>query len=801
MIRSYFKIALRSLLRNKGFTIINILGLVLGISFSTMLYTYVRHELSYDDYHPHADQIYRVITHDRSNPANVRSYGVTVPPVGTALASTFPEVKEAVRLHRFSGQVIVEVGDVKFNERSYFITSDSNFFTVFKFDFVAGDKTTALSQPMSVVLTATTAKRYFGDENPVNKTVTIARVGTIKVTGVIADPPSNSHLHFDLLFTSIRNPDVWEKYLNSWNRYNAYTYVVLHQGQSITDVERKMPAFVKDHLGNNASGVEISFQAVKDIYLHSEGIELGTESERGQLTYIYIFSTMALFLLIVAAINYINLATSKAATRAKEIGVRKVSGALKSQLIFQFLTEALLTAFFSMMLAIVVMDLCFPFFNSITGKHFDLTLNTLKDFIPSLLTITLIIGGIAGSYPAFYLARLKPTSIIKSQPVFDSNSFNLRTGLVVFQFTITIVLIISTLVIGNQLKFIETKDIGFDKQHLMIIDINSGAVRQQFQTIKNEYAKLPGVQHVAVSSRVPGEWKDIEEIYITAPGNNAQTDSTQMYFMGFDEDMLKTYQFKLKAGHYFTGNVADSMHVLINAAAAKAMNLNNPVGALLQTRTEKGTWRVQVIGVLEDFNFQSLHQKVAPIVIGYQNNPIQSIDYFTLKFAGDLRPLIAQATHVHEQFDHQTPIEYHFLNEQLNSFYVAEVKAGQIFTMGGALSIIVACLGLLGLANYHIARRAKELSIRKILGAGILNLFFMVSFSFLKQVILAFVLACPVAWYIMKHWLANFEFQTLLRADIFILAGLLVLSLAILTVGYQSIRAARSNPVDTLKSE
>ncbi len=801
MIRSYFKIALRSLIRNKAFTFINVLGLVLGISFSTMLYTYVSNELSYDSFHRKSDRTYRILTLDKSAPDNIRTYGLTVSPFGPELVSSFPEVEEMTRLHRFSGQVIVEIGDAKYNERNWFTTTDNNFFHVFDFDFVAGDKSTALSQPFSVVLPEYMAKKYFGEESALGKTMNLQEIGVVKVTGVIKDLPENSHLQFDLLFSNILTDEDWNTYLNDWQDFGAYTYIVLHEGKSIHEVEAKMPAFMKKHWGPDAEVQSTAFQPIQDIYLHSTDIQAGVEQEHGQLSYVYIFSSMAIFLLVIAAINYINLTTSKASSRSKEIGIRKVAGAIKTQLIFQFLTEAFVITLVSMLLAIVMMDLCFPFFNSITGKHFDLSLDTLGQFMPALLLITLIIGVIAGSYPAFYLSKLKPVATLKGQAVFTKNRFNLRTALVVLQFTITIVLIVSTLVIANQINFIQTKDIGFNKDQMMIIDINSGIVRNQFEAMKNEFSKLAGVQHVAVSSRVPGEWKNIRQVYVRNT-TDAKTDSLQTYFMGFDEDMLKTYQLQLAAGNFFSGsNEADSMNVLLNASAAEAMNLKNPVGTILHINTRGGEWNPQVIGVIQDFNFQSLHQKIAPIIMGYRNNPIQSIDYFSIKVSGDAQSLIEGATKVHAKFDPETPIEYHFLSEQLNNFYVSEKKAGMIFQMAGGLSILVACLGLLGLANYHVERKTKELGIRKILGAGSLNLFLMVSLSFTRQVVLAFVLACPVAWYVMKEWLNAFEYQIPLNAGVFILAGTIVLLLALLTVSYQSIKAAMFNPIDSLKNE
>ncbi|HOX81468.1 MAG TPA: ABC transporter permease [Chryseolinea sp.] len=803
MIRSYFKIAIRSLLRNKAFTFINVLGLVIGISFSTMLYTYVNNELSYDSFHQKSDRTFRVLTIDKSVPDNLRTYGVTVSPFGPELVSSFPEVEEMTRLHRFSGQVIVEIGEAKYNERNWFTTTDANFFNVFDFDFVEGDKSTALSQPFSVVLPESMAKKYFGEESALGKTMNLLEIGVVKVTGVIKDFPENSHLQFDLLFSNILTDKEWNDYLGDWQEFGAFTYVVMRDGKSIHDVAAKMPAFMTKHWGPDAEVQATAFQPIQDIYLHSKDIQSGVEEAHGQLSYVYTFSSMAMFLLVIAAINYINLTTSKASSRSKEIGIRKVAGAIKTQLIFQFLTEAFVITLVSMLLSIVMMDLCFPFFNSITGKHFDLSLETIGEFIPALLLITLIIGVIAGSYPAFYLSKLKPVATLKGQAVFTRNKFNLRTSLVVFQFVITIVLIVSTMVIGNQINFIQTKDIGFDKDQLMIIDINSGSVRNQFQAMKNEFSKLAGVKHVAVSSRVPGEWKNIRQLYVkNASDANAKNDSLQTYFMGFDEDMLKTYDLKLEAGKFFSGNdKADSLNVVINESAVEAMNLKNPIGTVLRIKARRGTWNVNVVGVLKDFNFQSLHQKIAPIIMGYRNNPIQSIDYFSIKVSGDTQALIEGATKVHEKFDPETPIEYHFLSEQLNTFYVSEKKAGMIFQMAGTLSILVACLGLLGLANYHVERKTKELGIRKILGAGSINLFLMVSLAFTRQVALAFVLACPLAWYVMKEWLSGFEYRIALNAGVFILAGAIVLLLAIVTVSYQSIKAAMFNPIDSLRNE
>lgn len=795
--------AFRALNRNKTFTLVNVLGLVTGISFSCMLYIYVDNELSYDKFHDKSDRIYRVVTLDTRDMENPRRYGITVPALGKELVDNYPEVVDMVRLHQYTGQMVFDINGEKFQERSWF-TTDSNFFKVFDFAFEIGDKSTALAKPFSLVITESARQKYFGRENPVGKVMEIENVdGPVTITGVLKDLPSNSHLQFEFLFSNVRTDDGWKKYMNSWDRFGAYTYIVLDKNSSIISLQEKIPGMLKKNLGPYAGLYSIDFQPMEEIYLHSANIEAGAERAHGQMSYIYIFSTMGLFLLVIACINYINLATAKALARAKEVGVRKVVGAFKGQLMAQFLTESFIVTFISMFLAIGVMDLLFPYFNAITGKGFHITAGTLLNYIDPLLVITLIIGLVSGSYPAFYLAKLKPVQSLRGKGTGETGAAALRQGLVVFQFTLTIIMIVSTIVIGRQLNFIQDKDIGFDKSQLVIIDINSGNVRRNFQTMKDEYAKVPGVRKVAVSSRVPGEWKQIPEIYVQARETAAQgIDSLRTYFMGFDESMLDTYGLTMAEGKYFPANgLADSTTVLLNESAVKVLGLTDPVGEQLRILNDGKVIDMKVIGVVRDFNFQSLHEKIAPIVIGTWNNPIQSIDYFSLKVSGNMEAALKGATGVHNMFDHYTPIEYHFLDQQLALFYEAEKRAGMIFGMGGGLSIFVACLGLFGLATYNIEKRAKELGIRKVLGASSGNLFLLLSSSFSKQVGIAFVIASPVAYYVMAKWLNGFEYKISLNVGIFLLAGAIALLIALLTVSYRSIKAANSNPLMALKQE
>ena len=800
MLRNYLKIALRSLKRNKVYTLINVLGLVIGIAFSCMLYVFVSHELSYDTFHSKSERIFRIITVDERDPEKVRRYGVAAAPLGPSLVDTYPQVEETVRLYRFVGQVIFKIDGENFQERNWYAT-DPNFFDVFDFKLLSGDRLSALQKPFSVILTQSTAKKYFGEKDPVGELIEDTSFGPVTVTGVMEDQPTNSHLQFDMLFSQVRSDDAWRDYVNSWENFGAYTYIVLNDKKTLPDLQSKIPDMEKNWLSKSDGGIGVDFQSIEDVYLMSEDIEAGTESAHGRMSDIYIFSSMGLFLLIIACVNYINLATSKAMVRSREVGVRKVVGAKKGQLIVQFLMESFIITFVSAILALLVMDLCFPFFNAITNKTFDVTWNNLNYFAPPLISIAVIIGLISGAYPAFYLSKLDPVSSLRGREVSRTGATGLRTTLVVFQFVLTIVMIVSIIVIGRQLQFISTKDIGFNKERLMVVDINSGDVRRQFRAMKNEYSQIPGVEQVAVSSRVPGEWKNISQLYATPlADSHSVSDSVKMYFMGFDEDMLTTYEINLISGRSFSSD-EDSTQIIINESAVKALRLSEPIGTVLKIGSGDDHLNNTVVGVVKDFNFQSLHQKVAPIIIGAWNNPIQGIDYFTLKLTSGAEGVIEAVSKVHEKFDQRSPTEYHFLDQQLESYYNAEKRSGMIFRLGGVLSIFIACLGLFGLSTYTIQRRTKELGIRKVLGASGLNLFILLSSSFAKNVGIAFIIATPIAYYLMNEWLSIFEYKISVGVSIFLLSGLTALFIALATISYRTLKAARANPVSALRQD
>ncbi|MEO9475230.1 MAG: ABC transporter permease [Cyclobacteriaceae bacterium] len=800
MIRNNFKIAYRSLVNNKSYSAINLLGLTIGITFSSMLYFYIDHELSYDTSHTQSENIYRIVTIDQRNPDKPQAYGQTMPPVGPAMKADFPEVSNFTSLFQPVGQIILDIDDQNHMERDWFI-ADKNFFSVFDYPLLYGDESRALEAPFSAVLTIPTARKYFGSEHNALGKVMKQGDKSVKVTGVLMPLPTNSHLQFDVLVSQLASDAQMREYLNDWNSYGAYTYVVTEPGADAMNLRSQLPDFEQRYVGEVSNFLDIELQPLEDIYLGSEKIRAGAEYAHGEYAYIYIFSAMGIFILILACVNYINLMTGRAMTRLKEVGIRKTLGALKHQLVGQFLTESILVSLIAMVFSIILLDLVFPYFNLITDTYFDVNWSNLAGYLPTLLVLSLVIALLAGLYPAFYLSRLGAMRTLKGGQSKISGTGSLRKVLVVFQFGITVVLLVSTLVVGGQLEFIQNKEMGFDQENLLVIDINSGNVRSKFQSMKNELETIPGVESVGVSSRVPGEWKNIASVYLREKGQSI-ADSLKCFFMGFDDGMHETFRFQLMAGEYFNQNSKnDSTKILLNEEAVKALGIEDPVGKYLETNSGVGTMQFQIMGVVKDFHFQSLHRKIEPLVIGSWNNPIRVIDYFTLKVSGNPEEVIAQAQVVHEKFDKNSPMEYNFLEQKMSEFYDQEQRASRLFNLGVSLSIIVACLGLFGLSAFTADQRRKEISIRKVLGASINELLRLLTFSFLKLIILAILIGTPIAWYLMDQWLDGFAYRVSLSGWYFAAAAVIVTVVGLVTVIGRSFKVALTDPAKTLKVE
>ena len=801
MLKNYFKIAFRTLVRNKGYAFINILGLAIGITGATLLLTYVQDENSFDRFHSKSDRIVRtVLTYHHLD--GERFYGENQPVLAKTLVDELPEVEDATTLQKIGNFIDFEVDGVRFAEDNYFMVG-SDFLRVFDFNLLQGNKTQVLSKPNSVVLTERMANRLFGKSDVVGQTVTIAYVGECTITGIAENTPMNSHLQFDMLISPlIGDEEWWEPDQKDWSSFSGASYFVLAPNTDLNSFTEKVNKLAGERMGKKLDDVyDYSFQPLHNIHFGSKSIEKGLEASKGDKSYIIIFRFIAIFLLLIASVNYMNLATSKAVFRAKEIGIRKVVGAAKKQLIAQFLVESILIALLALLISIEMMDITMPFFNQLTGKEFEFSWATLGDYLPMLMTISVLIGLVSGIYPSFFILRYMPVEALKGENKGDS--FSLRKALVIFQFIISIVLIITTLVVQNQMSFIQEKDLGFNDENLLVIDISGGEVREKFKTMRSEFSRIPGVQSVGVSTRVPGEWKTIFEVQASFLDNKGSTgDSSTVYYMGFDYGMKETFGFRVKEGAYFSGNdQADSLKVLINEEAVKAFALTNPVGTMINLKDRGMRVPVQVIGVLENFNFKSIHNKVEPIIIGAWNNPSGLVDYFTLKVTGNLANVIEKATLIHEKFDKETAIEYHLLENQRAAFYKKESQANAIFKLGAGLSVFVACLGLFGLTSFSVQKRIKEIGIRKVLGASHWSLFYMLSTSFIRQVMLAFLIASPIAYILMNNWLQKFAYRIDVGLGVFLTAGLAAVIVALITVSYRSVIAANSNPVKALKSE
>ncbi len=786
------------MLRHKLYTSINIIGLTIGITSACLIFMFVNNELSYDSFHQKGDRIYRVVTSDNSVEP-VRHYGQTLQAVGPTLVKDYPEVISQTKIRRPWGHIDINWKGQRISERNW-LMSDPTFFELFDFEFLEGSPEAALNAPNQAVITKELAEKYFGKQKALGRVLDFNALEPVKISGVVNPSLDRSHIQFDILLSRNTFFKEWDTYNQSWENYGAYTYILLDEQNKIEHVESEIPAFIDRYLADNPRKIGLQLQPLREIYLNSENIEAGISGVKGDYYYIYVFLAIGIFILLIACINYINLATAKSMQRAKEIGLRKVSGAGRSQLIIQFLAESMIITFIAFVLSVGLTDLLMPLFNELSGKSLVFSDELSGRNLWWLFSIALVIGLVSGSFPAFYLSKLKPADTLKGEIKTSVGNLKLRQLLVIVQFTLSVVMIVSTVVVSHQMDFIRNKKMGFDFDKMLVVDINNGNVRRSSHAMKSEILKVPGVKAVAISSRVPGEWKNIQEVFVKG-GNLTPDDSIQSYLMGFDEDMLATYDMELLAGRNFSGNEgADSTNVLLNEMAVKLMGWENPIGQEFQIGGRP--YGFKVIGIVKDFHFQSLHQKISPLIMAYRANPFNYIDYFSIKInAQNMPETIAGIKKIHEKFDESTPMEYHFLENQLANFYKNDLRAERLFTIGAGLTIFIACLGLFGLASYVIQRRTKEIGLRKVLGASVTNLLLLLIKGFASQVMIAFMIATPIAYLLMEKWLGFFTYKIGLGAGNFLLAGVITLIIAILTISYRAFKTSNINPAETLRTE
>lgn len=790
MFKNYLKVALRNLLKQKGHTVINLAGLAVGMACCLLILLYVQHELSFDDYHANKERIYRLAT--RMQGASFDGIAKVNGPWGLAAKKDVPEVEETVRFV-IAGQILVSRGHTRFYEANG-LFADSTVFRVFSFPLLHGDQHTALTAPHTLVVTRDFAQKYFGNENPVGQTLTVDNRVEYLITGLLDNIPANSHFNFDFLLSmaSLEHPqrDSWIQ----WNQF--YTYVLLQAGASPNAVATKISTVLQQNMGEAAARFTPFLQPLTAIHLHSHLFrELSPNSDMAQ---IYIFASVALFVLIIAAINFINLSTAQAARRAKEVGVRKVLGSQRRQLTGQFLVEAILLCVFAAILAISLAEFLLPAFNLLVDR--SLMLDWLENPLLPLaaLAFTLLVGALAGCYPALVLSAFRPTNALRMSADRAAGKSALRNGLVIFQFALSAFLLIATGVIYRQAQFMREKNLGYNAEQILTIPIQNPVLAKNYELVKHELMQHPNVVRVSASANLPGgsDWG-----IPTQPEGFSPSQAPPMRILAVDHDFLAAYEIPIAQGRGFSKEFAgDSTRAfLINEEAARQLHWNEP---LRKTIAMSGINRPAspVIGVVKDFHFRSLHERIGPLVFFIP--PAEWMTVFSVRVRSEnLQATLQFLEEKWRQLDPDHPFTYSFLDDRLAQRYQGEMRLQRMSAYAAGLGIFIACLGLFGLISFIAAQRTKEIGIRKVLGATTPGIVGLLSQETLKLIVVANLLAGPLAYVIMNRWLQDFAYRVSWSLDIFALSFVFTISLALLTIGYRSLKAALVNPVETLRYE
>jgi putative ABC transport system permease protein len=817
MFSNYLKVALRNLLKRKGYSAINILGLAIGMAVCLLIILFIKSELSYDRDQANGDRIYRMVV-ERRYPGRSTSYSFIPQSYAAAVKQECPEVEEAVRIYNINGggSFQLRYEDRKFEEKRVFFV-DSNFFRVFSAPVLSGDITTALSKPRATVLTETTAKKYFGSVQ--------AAVGKMlqpegnnnqpfEVTAVCADWPENAHFTFDIIITTAGAQGF---YAENFVNFSAHTYLLLNKNSRPETVEARFPQVIEKFAAGNiekqfamsykqfrdaGNGYKYYLQPLKKIHLisHLEG-EL---KPNGSMQAIYIFSIVAVFILLLACINFINLATARSMERAREVGIRKTFGSERKSLIMQFLAESTLLSLISMILAGGFVYLLLPLFNQISGKELGIRLLFTPQNIGLLVVLTILIGLVAGMYPAFVLSSFRPIVVLKGKFKSGNYGLALRNGLVVFQFSISVILIICTIIVNSQMQYMTSDKLGFTKEHVIVIE-RTDLLAEKTQAFKNEILRIPGVEKISGASSVPG----IQNYFgVSWLKQGAQVPMTGRGIIT-DDDHAATLGLELKEGRFFSKDFpTDSLAIVLNERAVLELGLDKPIGARLTTPEEfynapNGTpYMYTVIGVVKDFHYQSLHKPITPLVFTSSSkfNNVSFLTAVRIK-AGNFKDAVRSVEAKWKEFVKDRPFQYVFLDKTVEAQYHEEATTQKIFSFFSSLAIFIACIGLLGLAAYATQQRMREISIRKVLGASAGNIVQMLSKDFMKLVLTAALIAFPVAWYVMHKWLQDFAYRINIGWWVFVVAGVLAIVVALLTISFQAIKAGLMNPIKNLRNE
>ncbi len=810
MIKNNFKIAWRSLLKQRMYSVIKIGGFALSIAACLLIALYIKDELSYDKNWKYGDRIYR-ITGEFNDQGKIETGNDWPAPMAKALREDFPEVEKSGRLMDAplfygAGSNQVRLAEMKQNTfEQGFTYFDQDLLDMLQVPMVYGDRSSALSEPQTMVISKSKADKYFPNQNPVGKTMILNNdvASPYKIGGVMEDFPTTCHIHYDFLLT-MTGHELWDNEQTMWMASNYPTYVLLKPGTDPVQFQSKLKLILTKYMlpvirQNNVKEAEsiinnakILIQPITDIHLYSANID--DRLEKGDIKFVWLFGAIALFILVIACINFINLSTARSANRAKEVGLRKVVGSGRSMLIKQFLTESLVFSLFSFVLGFLVAGLLLPYFNTLSGKSLT-TPWTAWWLLPIMIGAAIIIGVVAGLYPSFYLSSFRPIAVLKGQLSRGSKSSVLRNGLVVFQFTTSIILIIGTLVIYNQTKFLLNRKVGFDKDQVLLVQ-GTNTLGEKTQAFKNELLKSSEIKSVTVGDYLPISATKRDGNTFWKEGKVSEDLGVFAQKWQVDYDYLETMGMRISQGRYFAKEMSsDSAAVVINRAMADKLGFKDPLGQRIENGWEKFT----VIGVVEDFNFETMKQKVNPLcmVLGLYNSSIVSV-----KLSGkDTKKVISDVASVWKSFSPDQPFRYTFLDESFANMYKDVQRTGGIFTSFAVLAIIIACLGLFALSAFMAEQRTKEIGIRKVLGASVNGIVAMLSRDFLKLIIIAMLIASPIAWWAMIKWLQDFEYRIPVGWGFFAVAGVAALIIALFTISFQAIKAAVANPVKSLRTE
>ncbi len=795
MLKSFFVIGFRNLLRQKGYSGIKIIGLALGLSTSMVIFLFIQEDYSYDTMHHNYSHIGRLLTIDKGEGVSSKVVGVTPPALGGAAAAELPEVLKSVRLSGGSRQ------DIAYEDKTLkcdaYYRSESSLFEIFDFPIVAGLKEGMLDEPNSVVITQSLATRIFGTENPIGKTIKLNQNTDLNVTAVAAGLPSNSHIQFDMLrsLTPAQGEDNYRQFLESWQGINMFTYVLLDQEVNPDDLNPKLQAISTK---NNAVEFFIPIvQPLKDVHLYSKDILFERNANKSDILNIYVLSTIAILILILAAVNFMNLVTAKSAGRAKEVGMRKVIGAVKHQLVFQHLIESILITFISVAIAFGIVYALLPILNSTYYRFANF--NMLLSY-QNLIWITVLVFGVgilAGIYPAFVLSSFKPISVLKGAFKNSASGVKLRKALVVLQFTISIALMVGTGIVYQQMKFIYSADMGYNRDQIITIQQNGQTVTRS-SSLKNELLRNPNVRGVGTSTVRIGQQLGRTQIYPEGVSNETNIITS---IMAVDEAFIPTMEMKLKAGRNFSLEFKDSLSMIINEEMIRLLKWNDAIGRKISLQSGPNPTDLTdytVVGVVKDFHFATIRHKLEPLFMLYNaDNQAMSIKIST----ENLPSTLSGIEEAWKKINPGATFEYDFLDEQFANLYRNEQAFSSMFTHFTILAMLIAGLGLFALSSFTAEQRKKEIGIRKVLGASNNTIFYELSSEFIQLILVSFILASGLAYYMMDKWLSDFQYSIKISVGIFLVAGIASFAITLFTISFQALKAAFSNPVDSLRSE